>query len=447
MESIFFGNESAGERFYLHGVGTAAPIRGAVRQIIPLEVSNDQVEESITIECKAGDIRGLITWLERRFARLEDGLDLLYLWFTAELGSTPIGSRIMHGRLEALGSGSSDRIHGYQGLKLRLVRDKWLAEVVSGVRLQNANGSDNVSGLTVYNHSDNGSHVNTADVRGEYVGGSQPVPARVVIDGGSVDPRRIGKIVLSGGTDLWDAAGAFNHVLEGESAAAGAGCTAMSTVSSLTASGGYYQNLQWTATTEVAVCRWSISGVQLGWLRGRGVKPAARFHSLPPANTRLRWKILSADSGSVLDQSSQVVLNSASQLQVLPAFFPPVPASLAPFQGCLLEAWLECPTAGTKQIDLDFVHLFPLENFTVFEPLGGLDQNSSLVMDWAEGECYSESNLSGERTVTHQAAGEPLVLIPERNHRIYLVYETDPGFWISDTVKLRLQAGARWLEP
>jgi len=234
-------------------------------------------------------------------------------------------------------------------------------------------------------------------------------------------------------------------VLEGESASAGAGCSATSAVPSSSASNGIYQTFQWSAVTECAVLRWAISNERLAWLAGRGLHPVARLQTAPPANTRWRWKLLAADGSTQLDQSALVLLDSGSQLQVLPAFFPPTAGSTAPYQTCVLEAWLECNTAGVKQIDLDFVHLFPLENFTIFQPVGGIDENHNLVMDWPSGECFSEAEADGAKSVTHLVSGSAMALYPQRNHRIYLLYETDTGFGISDTVRLRVEAGARWL--
>jgi len=111
----------------------------------------------------------------------------------------------------------------------------------------------------------------------------------------------------------------------------------------------------------------------------------------------------------------------------------------------VLEAWLECTTAGVKQIDLDFVHLFPLENFAFFQPVGGIDQYHNLVMDWPSGECFTEAEAGGAKSVTHLVSGSVMALYPQRNHRIYVLYETDAGFAIADTVRLRVEAGARWL--
>jgi len=447
MDALFFGNENAEERVYLHGSGMLAPVRGAIRQPVPQALPDGRVEEIITVECKAGDIRTWINGLEWHLTQVNHGLARSYLWIIPEPGAAPVGARLLHGRYEALGNGSSDRLHGFQGVQLHLVRDNWLAEPVSGIPLQNANGVGNTSGLLVVNHSDGGEHINFADVVGDEVRGTQPTPARLVIDVGGPEVRRLGKIVVGGGRDLWNTAGGFDHVLEGEAAAAGAGCTAMSSVSNLSASSGLYQNLQWTAVTEVALYRWTISSERLAWLAGRGLRPVARLHNLPPANCRLRWKLLPADGSGVIDQSAQTTLDATSRLQILPAFFPPVTSSQALYQAFILEAWLECPTAGVKQLDLDFVHLFPLENFVYFQPVTGLTENHSLVMDWEYGECLSQSAETGEKTITHSVTGAPLLLFPGRNHRIYVLYETNLGFPPSGTVQVRLQAGARWIEP
>ncbi|HWR66516.1 MAG TPA: hypothetical protein VN364_10380 [Bellilinea sp.] len=446
MQALYFGDAVGNERLYLHGEGVVPPVREAVRQVEPNRLPDRLVEEVITIACKAGDIRGLITQLELRLRLLQDGIQPWHLWMEAGAGSTPIGAPLLGGRLELLGGGTADRLRGFQGLRLRLVRRDWLAEIPDSVPLQNAHGVDVVDGLTVFNHADSGSgHVNFCDVKGNQILGSQPQPVRLILEVGGPAIRRLGKIVVSGGIDLWNEAGSFDHVLEGESASAGAGCSATSAVPSSSASNGIYQTFQWSVVTECAVLRWTISNERLAWLAGRGLHPVARFQTAPPANTRWRWRLLAADGSTQLDQSALVLLDSASQLQVLPAFFPPTPGSTAPYQACVLEAWLECTTAGVKQIGLDFVQLFPLENFAIFQPVGGIDENHNLVMDWTSGECFSEAEADGAKLVTHLVSGSAIALYPQRNHRIYLLYETDTGFAISDIVRLRVEAGARWL--
>ena len=448
MHALYFGDAQHNDRLYLHGAGVTPPVRGAIRQVEPSRLADGLLEEVINVECKGGDIAALISRLELRLALLQHDIQPWYLWMEPYPGSAAVGAQLRRGQVELLGGGTVDRLHGYQGLRLRLVREDWLAELPGSVRLQNANGVDVLTGLMVFNHTDGGSgHVNICDIRGENILGSQPQPVRLILEVGGPAVRRLGKILVSGGIDLWDANGSFDHVLEAEAAVPGAGCTSNMTVSNISASGGAFQTFQWTAVTESAVLRWTISNDRLAWLKGRGLRPVARFHTSPPANTRMRWKLLASDGGPQLDQSALVKLDSASQLQVLPALFPPTPGGTAPYQSFILEAWLECTTAGVKQIDLDFVQLFPLENFAFFQPVSGIDQYHNLVMDWPSGDCYTEAETGGVKSVTHLVSGSAMVLYPGRNHRIYVLYESGAGFGIGETAGIRVEAGARRLLP
>ncbi len=217
MHALYLGNAERTERFYLHGAGVTAPVRGAIRQAEPTLLADGSVEEVITVECKSGDIHALITWLELRLALLQDSIQPWHLWLEASAGGTPVGAPLLRGRVELLGGGTEDRLRGFQGICLRLVRADWLAELPQAVRLQNANGVDVIDGLLVFNHADGGSgHVNTCDIRADQIHGSQPQPVRLRLDVGGPAVRRLGKIVISGGIDLWDVGGCFNHVLEGE---------------------------------------------------------------------------------------------------------------------------------------------------------------------------------------------------------------------------------------
>ncbi|MHB1340035.1 MAG: hypothetical protein ACYCYG_14635 [Bellilinea sp.] len=448
MKALYLANENRQNLLYLHGSGTMPPVRSIQRQSQPNRLADGLVEEVVTVECRDGSIWNFITELEQRLSLVKDSTAPQYLWFETSMRLIPVYARILEGRIEVLGGGVADRSRGYQGLRLHLLRTAWLEEEDAPIELNNANGANNILGITLYNHKDADSgHVNYCDVKAEDIRGSQPLPARMVLEVGAASVRRLGKIVVSGGINLWDTESSFDPVLEGEAAAAGAGCSASIQVPDVSASAGSYQTFQWTVVDEAAVCRWTLTAERLAWLSGHGLHPVARFHSPPPANTRWRWKVIQPDGSAILDQSAQILLDSSSRLQVLPVFFQPVQVRLAPYQPFTLEAWLECTTAGVKQIDLDFIHLLPLDNYCFFEPVGGIQQDHNLVMDWNRNELYAEDAVSGEKTVSHVASGAPLMLRPGCNHRIYVLYESDHGFLISDSIKLRLQAGARWLEP
>lgn len=448
MKALYLAAENGQDAYYLHGPYAQATVRNIHRQPAPNPLPDGRFEEVITIECRGGDIWNLITELEKRLALLADGIVPQYLWLESQTRLSPVRSQIHQGRIELLGNGMADRARGYQGLRLYLTRSGWFEEVLSPVFLNNPNDSNNITGITVYNHNDgDAGHVNYFDVTAAEIRGSQPVPARLMLKAGDAPVRRLGKIIISGGINLWDDTGSFDHVLECESAAAGPGCTGAVNVADGSASGGYYQSLQWTSEDEVHLCSWTLSGERLAWLAGRGLRPAARFHTLPPAGARWRWKITQPGSTAVMDRSPQILLDETSRLQALPPLFPPVQSPSGPFQAFTLEAWLECSSAGVKQLDLDFVHLLPQENYCSFTPVNGLTQGQDLVVNWHSGEIYAQDSASGEKTVSHIDSGAPLVLRPGCCHRVYLLYETDTDFLISDTSSLLLQAGWRWLEP
>jgi len=445
MMSLFLADANRQNALVLMGANRAGQVRAVRRKTQPLTRPDGLVEEIIDLECRGAGIWQFITDLETRLTLARGGQSPQYLWLqTADRGQ-PVGARVEQGRLELLGGGTADRARGFQGLQLRLTRQDWLAQEAVPLPLYNPNGSAVIDGLAVHNHSDAG-HVNFVDAQAADISGTQPAPAVLLLETGETPERRLGRIVIAGGANLWDENDAFQHVLEGEDAAAGADCSAAQIISDTGAGNGAYQQFEWTAEHEAHILSWTLSGAQLAWLAGRGFRPTARLHSLPPTGVRWRWKIVEPSVGTVLDQSSQYLLDSAKQLQVLPAVFPPVRTSVTPYSAFRLEIWLECTAAGTKQIDLDFVQLLPLENFALCEPLSGLAQGQRLVLDWITDQFYSESEVGGDKSLTHRVSGAPLVLRPGCNHRIYVLYETEAGFPIDQTVKLRLLHGARWLQ-
>lgn len=446
MISLFLAGADRQNALVLMGANRAGQVRGLRRQTQPVRLPNGLVEEIIDLECRGAGIWDFITDLEVRLTLARDGQTPFYLWMqTAERGQ-PVGARVEQSRLELLGGGTADRARGFQGLRLHLTRQDWLAQEGVPLPLYNPNGSGIIDGLTLHNHFD-AEHVNFVDVQAADIAGTQPAEAVLMLETGSSPARRLGRIVMAGGSSLWDVNGEFQHVLEGEDAAPGPDCSASQVLVDTSAGNAGYQTFQWTSVVEAHVLSWTVSGSQLAWLAGRGFRPAARLQSLPPVGVRWRWKIVEPDSGAVLDQSSQYLLDSTKVLQVLPAVFPPLHTSITPYSAFRLEAWLESTMVGTKQIDLDFVQLLPLENFVLCEPLGGLAQGQRLVLDWINNQFYSENDASGEKSMTHRVSGAPLVLRPGCNHRIYVLYEIEAGFPIDQSLKLRLSHGARWLQP
>ncbi|MHB8933630.1 MAG: hypothetical protein ACYC6H_09215, partial [Bellilinea sp.] len=161
MKALYLANENRQNLLYLHGSGTLPPVRSIQRQSQPNRLADGLVEEVITVECRDGSIWNFITELEQRLSLVKDGTAPQYLWFETSMRLIPVYARILEGRIEVLGGGVADRSRGYQGLRLHLLRTAWLEEEYAPIELNNANGANNILGITLYNHKDADSgHVN-----------------------------------------------------------------------------------------------------------------------------------------------------------------------------------------------------------------------------------------------------------------------------------------------
>ncbi|MFA5835437.1 MAG: hypothetical protein WC837_00640 [Bellilinea sp.] len=94
MYSLFFADEKQQDPLYLQGIGVVPPVRGAARQPRPDQLAGGLVEEVLTLECKNGDIRGLVTWLEQHLAQARAGNPPLHLWIQADQGTAPVGAQV-----------------------------------------------------------------------------------------------------------------------------------------------------------------------------------------------------------------------------------------------------------------------------------------------------------------------------------------------------------------
>ncbi len=441
----------------LHGVTATAPVEGArfdrlsASEAAPAVRKDGRVEEVISIGLKGSGIIDWIRALEETLSIAREGRGEVTLQLETKAGAGLLTSPVYDGWIELQAGGTLDRNLGYQGLKLHLLRADWWAEAQRALKLQNQNGTDVWSGLTIYNHQDSTTgHQNFVDIKASELPGSLRMPASIRLDIGNGPARRIEDVIIAGAAGLWDEYGGLSNVLEGETGYQGTGCTNQSNIGDGGASGGYYRRMEWTSTGEIQLWSWDLLPSRLGYLKGKAYRPVIRLHNLATtAGIYLRWKLARRDLSGAIEQSGQVRVNTGKRMLITPAVnLPLLQLGGGPYETVRLELWAECVTAGTKRLDVDFVQLLPAEEWLHLQSIGGTNEGYVLFVNGEKEQVYTMGRTqANSQAISHVLTGRSIGLQPGKDSRIYFLFETDAGMPVNDTLQVMVYASPRVKTP
>jgi hypothetical protein len=438
----------SGQALALHGPDAAEPVRGARMGPNSTETGEALARDKIFLDLKGSGLRDFLYDLENLLGLARSGSDPVFVQIQAATGDAPLSSRVLDGSVELLGNGTSDRAKNFQGLYLHLLRENNWNETPHSLELQNGNGVDVVDGLTVYNHCDStAGHQNYVDVLAGDLAGALPAPATLFLDLGEDPVRNLQTVIVAGGTDLKDGATAFDHVLEGESGAAKGDLTTNQVISSSSASHGSYRRIAWDATAETHLLYWSLASQQVTFAAGRAFRPVLRLHSLPgSANIYLRWKLAYPLGSTYLLQTGQFKLDPGHYLVAGPVISLPRLGAFS-YDALTLELWGECASAAGRQLDIDFIHLLPVEQWAYLRPTGYCQEGYTLILDGPNNQVYKLDTSSQLQSNSHLLIGQPLYLTPGKHNRVYVLFEASDAMPINDTLSVQIACGARFLTP
>lgn len=430
----------------LHEAGSSHPARQA--EWLPAAQTAayaSRVEETIAIELKGLGIQDWIYQLESSLALVRAGLQPLTLCLTRDVREEPLRSRVWDGWIELPGSALADRGRGYQGVRLHLVRENGWDAAAGSLSLSNQNGSIVQSGLAIFNHSDHDSgHQNFVDIRAADLASTQPAPAIVTLNLGSSPVRCVTDILLAAGSNLSNAGGSFEHVLEAELAVAGSGC-ATALLADPQASNQAARRVEWSTAQETCLLRWELDEQQLGFCAGRLFRPVLRLLQPVVSPLYLRWKVSAVTGGALVEQTAQVQAASGHSLIACAALsLPPVSSLTGVHAPLRLELWAEIPASAARSLEIDFVQLLPAEQWAHLRSLGGIHQGSRLVLDGLTRKVYALNAENQEEASTHSLSGQPLYLRPGQPNRVYCLFETSSGMPAGQSLEMQIFCGGRW---
>lgn len=344
----------------------------------------------------------------------------VYVQFQPGASGDTYRSEILSGRLELSDTALEAKEWAAKQVEAAAMwtrRYYWEDNTERQVPLSNGNGTNNTSGLTVYNHEDaHAGHdnfliINAADVRGAI-----PAACRLEITNTYSDVSRPKTIYL--GQKVWGNPALFAHYVDGEEGSAGSGGSFASQASVGVSSNDAYGRYTWTGDSEIQLAIWTLDSARLTYAAGTWHQLLMRLVNTV-SGVRIRWKLIFGTvtvwSGAQVTLDSNQILQETGTVQL-----PPNLAGWTDYQAMTLALYAQKTGGGT--LDIDYVQFFPLDSWRRFTADAyHLPLNDRLVDDGIADRLYYEDSADNSHAQFHSARGKRLMLWPGRTQRLYLL--------------------------
>lgn len=417
-------------------LGTATPITLDVDgSYVPSSGSGDTIREQIPIVVSSTTTALLqtafqaiesITQAAARRATTGRG-DRAYLAFTPDgYSASAYRSEIIRGWLQPQGRAFA---YDWTAKRLRalLVIDRvnfWEGpETELALSVTAAPNSYATGGVTIYNHADAGAaHGNWVQIAATSVLGTLPAPAivKVVQYPATLSPAT--QALYIGHGAAVDPS-LYTHNLEGENSFPTQGTTEASDLCAY----GYYERCAVPATDAI-VTWWNIAPSADGNIFGGGLFAVlARFHTAPTGITiHLETKLATNGTVVTVETTAPITLDAKIIQHIGSVHLPPNGPSASAYPYCEPLLYLYGHKAGTANIDIDFLHLFPADSFRTLRAVladGAVHQGDQLIDDAVQDRTYVLSSYGESAHVA--GAGNRVMLLPGKKQRLYFLARMD----------------------
>jgi len=292
----------------------------------------------------------------------------------------------------------------------------WDSSVEIQVPLSNRNGEDDLSGLTVYNHTDgDAGHDNFVKIKAADVQGDLPGLTRLeLVNNYSNINSRLSSVWVG---QNWTDPDNFSHIIEGESSSTGTEGSAVD------CSNGKYRYYACPSGYETDMFTWDLSAAYLDACQGSFFKILARFNGYIPLTIKYRIKLKFLLT--TVWQSSQVTLDTNVAMLIRDLFTFRLPPWLLGQQN-LMELQMvltgQQNTGSPQTVGIDFLQITPLDGWRMMKTTGyGVIQNDRLVDDGVNEVCYVDDGAGAYKGAYLVVYGKPIELYPNKNQRLYFL--------------------------
>jgi len=279
--------------------------------------------------------------------------------------------------------------------------------------LTNSNGTNNTSGLAIWNHDDAGTgHDNWVTIDAAEVGGTLPAPVRLQFVNKVNDTQSYRNWWLA--CNAYNDPANFTHVIEGEDRVSGYGTTG----SSAACSGGSYNGL---SVTTYGLMQWDLSAAMVADCAGYPFRVLVRWNGTPPLYSQIcvydPTGIVELLAGDLI-QSDTYAVQDLGVLRIPPDFYASGYSALR----FVLRMWV----SGTTTVYVDYLQLMPADTTRLMVQRGMSHVlNTENGLDESEGRAYGGGPSNG--TPIYVLKGNPLMLAPGKLQKIYLLVTDSSG--------------------
>jgi len=296
----------------------------------------------------------------------------------------------------------------------------WDAKNEVQVPLTNGNGTDILTGLTVYNHNDSDvgpAHDNWIDIAAADVSGDKPGRMRLEVLN-SYATNRLNTLWI--GHNITDPDNLV-HIIEGESSTTGtqlgdSGC-----------SNAYYRQYALPSGSEYSMFTWTLADTFLNACKGQYYKIMVRFFSTVPTNVKFRIKLIY--EATTIWQSGQVSLDATRAYLIRDLFtlrLPPWLLGLTDLNALTMVMTGQQSSGSSVNVNIDFLQVTPLDTWRMLECTGyGVSQNERLIDDGLNEVAYIDNGSGDNKLGIIVGYGNPIALYPGKKQRLYFLMHSN----------------------
>lgn len=310
-------------------------------------------------------------------------------------------------------------------LELSILRAPWWEGALAQLPLTNGNGSNNTSGLSIYNHDDGtAGHDNYVQIAAADVGGSLPAPVKLTLTNNLGSTQSIKQIWLA--NNAFSDPANFTHILEGETQVVGG-----TTGSNADSSNSSYATI--TINTQ-DVHQWTLSAALLQDAQGYDFHMLARFRSVN-GTVYIRPAIYDSSGTYALwtgDESQVTVLSDA----IIDLGVCPLPPGGYGTAYAAQRLYWALRSASSVVVQTDFIAFFPANTFRKLRLLSPTANSAIITDDQPEGRAYTVASSVDTSNVA--ISGLPLTVWPNTLQRIYVLWSlADLSAPIANTLSVK----------
>lgn len=324
---------------------------------------------------------------------------------------------------------------GFLVIELQIEREPWEGPETE-LALTN-NGGTGTGGRSISNN-DYSTDDNWVTIAGSAVAGDMPARCRIELYHSYATNPFQKYIWIHHKTDGLTN---FTHVLEAEDGSGG------TTTVDANASGGNKKAISWAVTTLTKIWDETLTDSLINSINHGKVSVLIRIDDVSYTDLYIKW-VLRNTSGSTLVKDGSLTPIPADRTFVDLGNVRLPPGETGGTNGALLfELWAQRLSAGTHNLNLDYVQLSPIAPANSFRKLsaldGGLKYQETLVDDGIEGRVY---RLSSSKRITDFAVeGGPIMLFPGQDQKLIVTaMETAGAYYKAQTFTMRVYYRPRY---